>query len=91
MEKYTKISTGTCEELGSFTVTSKSDCEAVAQGLGLEDTSAVDFRSDSFPHGCVYSEDNWLGWNSPNGNPFPNIPCGSNDGYRNNDCLCEAT
>ena len=72
-----------------ITIKSKSNCEAVAKNLGLKDTSAVDFRSDSFPHGCVYSEDDWLGWNSPDNNPFPNIPCGSNDGYRKNDCLCE--
>lgn len=65
---YVRISSGSCEEYGMYTIYSKAICEAAAQELGLKDTSATSDSRTYYPNGCsaqAYYDDFLLINNSP--------------------------
>ena len=93
-ESYVEISSGSCETHGMNNITSKAQCEAAAQYLGLGDTSADPFQQSGYPYGCLmlgfhHDGGSWgLLWYSPTGAPAASAACGiivDSDAY---DCIC---
>ena len=84
---FVRVNSGDCESNGMRMIRSKKECEDASKLLGLRDLSAFELQDQSRPHGCVYADNEWLGWASPEGHPNKNVPCGSSDTFVY-DCIC---
>ena len=68
-------------------ILTKTSCEAAATSLGFTDTSAYEHFTEDYPHGCQYLQgSDWLGWHPTEGNPYEDVPCGTN----NYSCICSS-
>ena len=68
-------------------IASKTECEAAAQHLGLADTSSVSFQAAGYPYGCLYADNDYLGWYSPVGATAVSASCGLHSPAY--DCICD--
>ena len=73
------------------TIRSKYECEIAASYLGLNDTSAYEYRTLNRPNGCIYASHGiptkLLKWNTKE----PKTKCGSKDGRFVYSCICAVT
>ena len=70
-------------------ILTKASCEAAAIDLGLTDTNAFEHFTENYSHGCqhtIYQGSDWLGWHPMEGNPYDDVPCGTN----NYSCICSS-
>ena len=80
---YARISSGSCEEYGMYTISSKAICEAAAQVLALKDTTAYSYSSTNYPNGCSAGA-NYHDHLLINNSPAEFGQCG----YDTYDCIC---
>ena len=86
--KYIRISSGSCESNGLYSVKSLTTCESAVKHLGLSDTVAYSRQYDGRPHGCIYASNDWLSWYNSVDSPYVSALCGSTQGYYEYDCIC---
>ena len=70
-------------------VTNAKECEDAALILNLEDTSTKSYRYQGLPYGCVYANNDWLGFASEKGDGYETVPCGTISGGIKYDCICK--
>jgi len=59
---YERIFTGSCSDVGMYSIPGPAGCEAAARSLDLADTSVTSTAQDGRPEGCYYfgDEELWL-------------------------------
>ena len=70
-------------------VANAKECEDAALILNLEDTSTKSYRYQGLPYGCVYANNDWLGFASAKGDGYETVPCGTISGGIKYDCICK--
>ena len=81
------ISSGNCTSNEMQMITSKEECEQTAQDLDLSSSSADEQQLEGYPHGCIITS-GYLIWAPPDGHPYSNTPCGTEDYGSTVDCIC---
>ena len=72
-------------------VQDKAECELSATLLGLQDTTVYEPSAISGrPYGCIYANNDWLGWYSPDGSPYPSVDCGTYISGFPYACICRS-
>ena len=82
------IDSGSCDSHGYVMVESKNECEKAATILSLMDTTGYESQTKDRPYGCIYADNDWLNWYSPDGATYPSALCGSFDGEHYYSCIC---
>ena len=70
-------------------ILTKAECEQAALSLGLSDTTAVESQTNGRPYGCIYANNDWLNWYSPDGSPHQSAECGTSESGNAYDCICK--
>ena len=69
-------------------VKSEEMCKFAASYLDLPDTDSYSSQDEGRPYGCIYAENDWLGWYDSTNSPYPPASCGSIQGSYAYDCIC---
>ena len=82
-----------CATKGMEMITSRSECERAAVSLNLLDTTIYSDNNplNGRPYGCIYADNDWLSFSSPEGHPYSNFACGTRWHYDTYDCICKIT
>ena len=85
---YKRISSESCEFHGMKSIKSEEMCKFAASYLDLPDTDSYSSQDEGRPYGCIYADNDWLGWYDSTNSPYPPVSCGSIQGSYAYDCIC---